>query len=297
MPPFASKRGRTVLTEVKITDIHSTALVGERVQLGADVRIGPGVIVSDDAVIGDRTTIDAYSFIGPATEIGPDNRIGMSVHVGGDPQITGWEAVASRCRLGAGNTLREFVTIHRAKDADGETIVGDGCTLMVASHVAHDCRVGNNVVLVNGVLLAGHVEVGDNAFVSGNCVVHQFVRIGRRVMVRGLTALTKDVVPFTLVDETNTVRGLNKVGLQRAGLPKSTIGQLDWAYREIFRSSRPVSHSVLLIEKERPCDEVREMTNFIRASTRGICLWTPPHARRREPLEAETGSDLVIGDD
>lgn len=278
-----------------MTRIHSTAIIGERVRLGEDVRIGPGVIIADDAAIGARTHIGAHSYIGPHTEIGPDNRIGMSVHVGGDPQITGWQPVASRCRVGAGNTMREFVTIHRARDDGAETVIGDRCMLMVAAHVAHDCAVGNEVVLVNGVLLAGHVEVGDNAFVSGNCVVHQFVRIGRRVMVRGLTALTRDVAPFTLVDETNTVRSLNVVGLRRAGLPKETLRQLDGAYREIFRGDRSVTEALALLEREPLCAEVREMVDFIRSSARGVCLYAPPGARRRSPLTAADDGD--DGDD
>lgn len=274
-----------------MTTIHSTAIIGERVRLGAGASIGPGVIVADDATIGERTDVGAHSYIGPYTEIGPDNRIGMSVHVGGDPQITGWQPVASRCRIGAGNIIREFVTIHRAKDAGGETRIGDRCTLMVAAHVAHDCRVGNEVVLANGVLLAGHVEVGDNAFISGNCVVHQFVRIGRRVMVRGLTALGKDVAPFTLVDETNTVRSLNAVGLQRSGLPRDSLRQLQHAYREIFRGDRSVTEALSHLEREPQCPEVQELVAFIRASTRGVCLYAPPGARRRSPLLAGHDGD------
>lgn len=260
--------------------IHPNAVLGERVRLGEGVRIGPGAVIEDDVVIGDRTEIGANSFVGRLTVLGADNRVGLCAQVGGEPQVVGWTPVASRVVAGAGNTIREFVSIHRGKDEGGETVIGDRCYLMASSHVAHDCRIGNEVVLVNGALLAGHVEVGDNAFVSGNCVVHQFVRIGRRVMVRGMTALGKDVVPFVLVDQSNTVRSLNKVGLRRAGLPAAVIREMDAAFRELFRSKRPLFEALDKLEKAPMCAEVREMVDFIRASKRGVCLTYSTQVRR-----------------
>lgn len=272
-----------------MAEIHPSAVVGERVRLGEGVRIGPGVVVEDDVAIGDRTTIGPHAFIGRWSEIGPDNRIGLSAQVGGEPQVVGWSPVASRVVLGAGNTVREYVSIHRGKDADSQTVIGDGCYLMGSSHVAHDCRIGNEVVLVNGALLAGHVEVGDHAFISGNCVVHQFVRIGRRVMVRGMTALGKDVVPFVLVDQSNTVRSLNKVGLNRAGMKPDVVKALDQAFRAIFRSKQPLSEVLVNLERQETCAEVREMIAFIRASKRGICQTYSTQVRHLQVQEANTG--------
>lgn len=265
-----------------MADIHPSAVVGERVRLGTGVRIGPGAVVEDDVTIGDRCVIGPHAFVGRLTVMGCDNRVGLAAQVGGEPQIVGWQETDSRLRVGDGNTVREYASIHRAWKSGDETVVGDRCYLMASSHVAHDCVLGDEVILVNGALLAGHVAVGDNVFISGNCVVHQFVRIGRRVMVRGLTALGKDVVPFALVDQSNTVRMLNKIGLKRAGFPRETLRDLDRAYREIFRSERPLNQSLDVLEAAPRCAEVQEMIDFIRASERGICLWYSTQVRRLE---------------
>jgi UDP-N-acetylglucosamine acyltransferase len=265
-----------------MAEIHPTAIIGERVTLGSGVRVGPGGIIEDDVVIGDRTEIGPYGFVGRLTVIGADNRIGMCAQIGGPPQIIGWTPVDSRVVVGAGTVIREYASIHRAKEPGGETIVGDGCYLMGSSHVGHDCRLGAEVVLANGALLAGHVEVGANAFISGNCAVHQFVRIGRRVMVRGLTAVGKDVVPFAVVDQTNTVRGLNKIGLRRGGFAPETIRELHQAYRILFWTDRPLFACVAELESRPMSAEVLEMVAFIHASKRGICMARPAPVRRLE---------------
>lgn len=273
--------------EKNMTVIHPTAIIGERVILGSGVRVAAGVTIEDDAVIGDFSEIGPHSFIGRMTVLGPDNRIGMCVQLGGDPQILGWTPVDSRVVIGKGNVIREYVSIHRAKDSGGETIVGDGCFLMGSSHVGHDCRLGAQVVLANGALLAGHVEVGDNAFISGNCAIHQFVRIGRRVMVRGLTAIGKDVIPFAVVDQTNMLRGLNKIGLQRGGFAPEIIRELHQAYRILFRRDRPLFTCLEELESRPMATEVREMVDFIRASRRGICMTDQARVRRPPQQDAE----------
>ena len=270
-----------------MADIHPTAVIGERVTLGRGVRVWPGAIIEDDVVIGDRTEIGPYSFVGRLTVIGPDNRIGMCAQIGGEPQIIGWTPVDSRVVIGAGTVVREYASVHRAKDAGAETIVGDGCLLMGSSHVGHDCQLGAEVVLANGALLAGHVQVGDNAFISGNCAIHQFVRIGRRVMVRGLTAVGKDVVPFAVVDQSNAVRGLNKIGLRRGGFAAETIRQLHQAYRILFRPDRPLFACVAELESGPMSPEVAEMVDFIHASKRGICVAYSTQARRLQESAEE----------
>lgn len=269
-------------------DIHPTAMIGERVTLGSGVHVGPGVVIEDDVAVGDRTEFGLHSFVGRLTVIGPDNRVGMCAQLGGEPQILGWTPVDSRVVIGAGNVIREYASIHRGKERGGETIIGDGCFLMGSSHVGHDCRLGAEVVLANGALLAGHVEVGDHAFISGNCAIHQFVRIGRRVMVRGLTAVGKDVIPFAVVDQTNTLRGLNKIGLRRGGFAPEVIRELQQAYRILFRTDRPLFACIEELESRPMGAEVHEMVNFIRASRRGICVADPLRLRRlqqpaREP--------------
>ncbi len=275
-----------------MAEIHPTAAVGERVHLGTEVRVGPGAVIEDDVTIGDRSVIGPHALVGRYTVMGTDTVLGLAAMVGGEPQIVGWQPCESRVVLGDRNTVREYASIHRAKDPGGETVIGDDGYFMAASHVAHDCRLGNHVILVNGALIAGHVEIGDHAFISGNCVVHQFVRIGRRVMVRGLTALGKDVVPFALVDQSNTVRMLNKVGLRRAGFERAVVAELERAYREIFRSERPLFQSLEVLEARPRCPEVQEMIDFIRSSRRGICLWYSTQVRRLgEAGEAAEGGE------
>ena len=273
-----------------MTQIHPSAVVGMRVTLGDDVHIGPGAVIEDDVTIGARSVIGPHAVVGRYTVMGADNRVGLAAQVGGEPQIVGWQETDSRLRVGDGNTVREYVSIHRASKSGEETVIGDRCYLMASSHVAHDCRLGNEVILVNGALLAGHVTVGDNAFISGNCVVHQYVRIGRRVMVRGMTALGKDVVPFALVDQSNTVRMLNKVGLKRAGFPRETIRELDHVFREVFRSERPLNQSLATLDGTPFGPEAQEMIDFIKSSERGICLWYSTQVRRLG-ADADAASD------
>ncbi len=255
-----------------MTLIHPTAIIDKGAQIGSDVHIGPHAVIEADVVVGERTRIGPGAFIGRLSTIGPDNRIGMSVQIGGDPQILDWKPVDSRVVIGSGNTIREFASIHRAELAGDVTIIGSNCFIMGSAHIAHDCRIGNQVAICNGALLAGHVSVGDCAFISGNCTVHQFVRIGHQAIIRGLTAVGKDVVPFIVIDQTNTVRGLNTVGMKRANLSPEVHDQIKKAYREIFRTSRPVTESLTLLEQWSLCEEVREMIEFIRMSERGICL-------------------------
>ena len=276
-----------------VTEIHPTAIVSERVALGDGVKIGPHVIIEDDVEIGDRTEIGAGSFIGRLVKIGRDNHIGRTVQIGGDPQFIGWKPTDSYVVIGSHNTIREFATIHRAELAGDATRIGNHCFIMGTAHIAHDCSLGDYVVVCNGALLAGHVEVGDHAFISGNCAIHQFVRVGRLTMIRGLTAVGKDVVPFTLIDQTNTVRGLNSEGLRRAGLAREVEAQIKEAFREIFHSLRTVSESLSILEAQSTCDEVTEMIEFVRSSRRGVCLAHSTALRGRMRNERLESGDII----
>jgi UDP-N-acetylglucosamine acyltransferase len=255
-----------------MADIHPTAILGDRVELGEGVVIGPHAIIESEVAIGPRTSVGPRAFIGRLVEIGPDCEVGLGAQIGGDPQILGWERADSQVVIGSHSVIREYVTIHRAKFAGDATVIGNHCFLMGLSHVAHDCCIGDHVVICNGTLLGGHVEVGDQAFISGNCAIHQHCRIGRLAMIQGITAASKDVAPFTTVDQLNIARGLNSVGLRRAGISTAARRELKIAFREIFRTTRPVSHSLEMIESRPMCDEVREMVEFMRATKRGVSL-------------------------
>ncbi|GIW94579.1 MAG: acyl-[acyl-carrier-protein]--UDP-N-acetylglucosamine O-acyltransferase [Pirellulaceae bacterium] len=220
--------------------IHPTALVSPRAHLGAGVYIGPFAIVEDDVLIGDGCRIEARATIKSGTVMGPDNHVFEGACLGGYPQHLRAGPVIGGVRIGARNQIREFVTIHRAVTPGANTEVGDDNMIMVGVHIAHDCRIGNHTIMANAVLLAGHVEVQDRAYLSGAVAVHQFCRIGRCAMVGGQSHITRDVPPYVTVDgETSRVVGLNLIGLKRAGYTAEQIVQLKQAYRLIYRSDKP----------------------------------------------------------
>jgi UDP-N-acetylglucosamine acyltransferase len=198
--------------------------------------IHPTAIVEAGAVLGAECVIHAYAVITRHVVLGD----GVVVHpfavVGGDPQDLGFDTSrATGVRIGARSVLREHVTVSRATKPDGVTEIGADCFLMAASHVAHDCRLGERVILANAVLLAGHVEIGARAFVGGGAAVHQFVRVGEGAMISGLARMAHDLPPFLMAAERDEVVGLNVVGIRRRGLPRETVVELKRAYHEVFR--------------------------------------------------------------
>jgi len=199
------------------SSIHPTAIIEPGAQLGADCEIHAYAVVTRHAVLGDRVVVHPFAV------------------VGGDPQHLKFDrATPSAARVGAGTVLREYVTINRSIHAGQATIVGENCFLMSGAHVAHDGAVGHNVVLANNALLAGHVSVGDFSFIGGGAAVHQFARIGEGVMVGGLSRITRDLAPFTIVAERDEVSGLNLVGLKRRGFSRDVIRELKEAFRAVY---------------------------------------------------------------
>jgi len=198
------------------------------------ISIHPSAIVEPGAELGAGCVVHAYAIVTRHVVLGPGAVVHPFAVVGGDPQDLKFDpATRSGVRIGAGTVIREHVTIHRATKPEGWTEVGEGCFLMVSSHVAHDCRLDDRVIMANAVLLAGHVQVGAGAFVGGGAAVHQFVRIGEGAMVGGAARVANDVPPFTMVTERDEVVGLNAVGLRRRGLPRSTLSELKQAFRAV----------------------------------------------------------------
>ncbi|MFO1406748.1 MAG: acyl-ACP--UDP-N-acetylglucosamine O-acyltransferase [Steroidobacteraceae bacterium] len=196
--------------------VHPAAIVEPGAVLGAGCIVHAGAVVFRHAVLGDGVVVHPYAV------------------VGGDPQDLRFDSsTRSGLRVGARTVIREHVTLHRATRADGWTEVGADCFLMVGCHVAHDCRLGDRVIMANHVLLAGHVQIGDGAFLGGAAVVHQFTRIGEGAMVGGATRLSRDLAPFSMVTERDEVVGLNVVGLRRRGLPRTTVAELKRAFRAV----------------------------------------------------------------
>lgn len=252
--------------------IHPTAIVDPRAEIDASASVGPYAIIDGPVRIGPRTQVLAHAALSGHTTIGGDNVIHMGAVVGHVPQDWGYRDEPTGVRIGDRNIIREHAEIHRATHVDAPTSLGDDNFIFARAHVAHDCHLGNGILVASGAMLAGHVSVGDQAYVSGNCVVHQFVRIGRLALLRGLSRTSRDVPPFCIMDGTHTVRAVNRVGLRRAGLTPGQIRAIQRAFTVLFRERRNLRQALADVEQEPLTAEVRELIDFIRGSTRGVCV-------------------------
>jgi UDP-N-acetylglucosamine acyltransferase len=262
--------------------IHPTAIIGESAKIGAGVAIGPHTIIGDEVTIGGNTSIDANVVIEGAVSIGRDNRIGHGALIGGPPQDLSFsESTRSRVEIGDGNIIREYCTIHRGTKEGSATTIGDDNFLMAGVHVGHNCGIANKVVIANNVLLAGYVSLADQAFVGGGTTFHQFMRVGRLVMVQGSSAFGKDLPPFTLAAERNAIFGLNVIGLRRAGFSAAQRDEIKRAFKLLYLSGLNTKQA---LEKSREMEwtEIgREFFDFVEEAlkTRGVC----PYHRNSEP--------------
>ncbi len=252
--------------------IHPTAIVDPRAEIDASASVGPYAIIDGPVRIGPGTQVLAHAVLSGHTTIGRDNVIHMGAVVGHVPQDWGYRDAPTGVRIGDRNIIREHAEIHRATHVEAPTSLGDDNFIFARAHVAHDCHLGNGVLVATGAMLAGHVSVGDQAYVSGNCVVHQFVRIGRLALLRGLSRTSSDVPPFCIMDGTHTVRAVNRVGLRRAGLTPGQIRAIQRAFTVLFRERRNLRQALADVEQEPLTAEVRELIDFIRSSTRGVCV-------------------------
>ncbi|MGH7916506.1 MAG: acyl-ACP--UDP-N-acetylglucosamine O-acyltransferase [Candidatus Binataceae bacterium] len=255
-----------------ILRIHPSAVIGADVELGPGVEVGPFCMLDGRIRIGAGTRLVGHVSIFGDTEIGTENVLHPNVVIGDEPQDLSYTGDSRAVRIGNANVFREGVTIHRGSERGEVTIIGDGNFFMQNAHAAHDCRVGNGTVIAGGALLAGWVEVGDQALVSGNCVVHQYVRIGRLAMMRGLSRTSRDVPPFCIMDLTHTLRGINVVGLRRAGFDRIAIRALRNAYADLFGRRQNLKSALERMVAKEPAPEVLEMIEFIRASRRGVAF-------------------------
>jgi len=253
--------------------IHPAAVIDPRAELDADVEIGPYTVIEGRVKIGRGTRVMAHVHLTGWTEIGEDNEIHPGAVLGGAPQDKAYKGEETYLRIGARNVFREHVQVHRGTAVGSATLIGDNNFLMATSHVGHNCRLGDNVVLANGALLGGYVEVGNNVFISGNCVVHQFVRIGDYALMRGLSATSRDVPPYAIIDWQHTVRGVNVVGLKRAGFDEKRIRAIRAAFRSLFRPGRNLALAIKEVEESGGASpDVLALLEFIKASKRGVCF-------------------------
>src|SRR5579863_9093469 len=253
--------------------IHPTAVVGRDVELAPGVEIGPLSLVEGRIKIGARTRLIGHVTSLGDTELGADNVLHPGCVLGGDPQDIAYSGGVRRLKIGNNNIFREGATVHRASEHGTITTMGDGNFMMQNSHVAHDCRIGNATIIAGNALLAGWVEVGDRVLVSGNCVVHQYTRLGRLAMMRGLSRTSRDVPPFCIMDGTHTLRGINLVGLKRAGIPSKSIHALRHAFTALFGTRQNLKLAIERVEKSGALEpEVAELLAFIKSSKRGVAF-------------------------
>jgi len=253
--------------------IHKTAIVDAGAEIGADVEIGPYSIIRNNVILGDNTRIGSHVVIEPYVRIGPDCRIFQYAAIGAPPQSLKFKGEESFIKIGRGNTIREFVTIHRGTAfGGGVTELGENNFIMAYSHIAHDCRVGDHVVLSNNATLGGHITIGDYSIVGGLVAIHQFVRIGAYAFIGGKSAVVKDVPPYVIAaGDRARLHGLNAVGLKRHGFSASTLSALKKTYRLIFRIGLTLNEAIERVSAEvEMVPEVVDFIAFIKNSQRGI---------------------------
>lgn len=252
--------------------IHPTALVDPRAELGSGVVVGPFAIIGPAVTLGDQVEIGARATIECNSRLAAGVRIGQGSVVGGDPQDLKYRGEESWVEIGPGTVVREYATINRGTAASGVTRVGAGSFIMSYVHLAHDCHVGDGVIIANGTQLAGHVTIHDRAILSGLCAVHQFVTIGAMCFIGGCTRVNQDIPPYVrAVGNPVELYGLNTVGLQRAGIPAETMAGLKRAYRLVFNSDLNLSQALLRARDEvAPTPETDRFLEFLATSQRGV---------------------------
>lgn len=252
--------------------IHPSALVDASAELGADVEIGPWAMVGPRCTVGDGSVIAARATLERNVRVGQRVRVGSGSILGGDPQDLKYRGEETWVDIGDDTTIREYVTVNRGTAHSITTTVGRNAFLMTYVHIAHDCHVGDNVIISNSTQLAGHVTVEDRATISGLCAVHQFARIGRHAFIGGCSRVVQDVPPFVrAAGSPIKLFGLNSIGLQRSGFDPALVAELKRAYRYCFRSDLNLTQGLERARAEiADVPEVRQFLSFIEASQRGV---------------------------
>jgi len=252
--------------------IHSSAIIDPLANIAGDVSIGPYCIIGADVEIGVGTIIESHVVIKGPTTIGKHNHIFQFASVGERPQDLKYNNEPTRLVIGDRNTIREYATLHRGTvDDEGITLIGNDNLFMISSHVAHDCRIGNNVILANSASLAGHVHVGDYAILGGFTTVHQYTRIGAHCFTGFASAIDRDVLPFfTVAGNRARAFGINKEGLKRRGFSAESIRALQQAFKILVKSKSSHKEAIEIVEESaRKHAEVRQLLDFIAGSERG----------------------------
>ena len=252
--------------------IHPTAIVHALAKLDPTTEVGPYAVIDEAVEIGPHCSIGPHVYLTGRTTIGAGNRFFAGCVIGEAPQDLKYRGEPTRLQIGDQNVFREHVTVHRSTRPEEATVIGSNNFLMQHSHVAHNVVMGNDVILAGGALLAGHVVVADRAFISGNCLVHQFVRIGTLALMQGGSAVSKDLPPYTVAWGVNSICGLNGVGLRRAGASAADRLELKEIYRALFLDGQNVKNALQSVEGQFKSPMAQTLLKFVASSRRGICL-------------------------
>ena len=278
-----------------MSEIHPSAIIGKQVEIGESNTIGPNVVIEDGVKIGSHNKILAGAFLARGTEIGNYNTIHMNAVIGHEPQDLAYQGQPTFTKIGSKNVIREFVTIHRGTKEGSSTVIGDENFIMAYCHIAHNCLLGNNIIMVNQASLTGHCTVENKAFLSGMTGFHQFTRIGTLAMVSALTAINKDIPPYVICGgRPGVAQGINVVGMRRAGIGPQIRAEIKEAYKLLYRSGLNVSQALEQIKKSLKSAEVAHMVAFIEASKRGILDGTAVETLSHRKNRTLAGSDTEI---
>jgi UDP-N-acetylglucosamine acyltransferase len=255
-------------------EIHPTAIISPKAEIEEGTFVGPFCIIHDRVHIKRGSKLISNVIIEGNTEIGENCTIHPFTSIGLPPQDLKYKGEPTGVKIGNNNTIREYITLHRASvGGDGQTTLGDNNFLMAYVHIAHDCKIGNSVIMANVATLAGHVVVEDHAYIGGLVAVHQFTRIGAYTMVGGYSGVGQDIPPYMMASGTRAkLFGLNTIGLKRHGFSDSTINELKKAYKILFREKRTLKDAIKKIQEDLPyTDEIKHLIDFIQKNKRGIC--------------------------
>jgi UDP-N-acetylglucosamine acyltransferase len=251
--------------------IHPTAVIHPKAKLDSTVTVGPYTVIDEAVEIGPRCILGPHVYITGVTTIGAENQFHAGCVIGDAPQDLKYDGSPTVVRIGNKNLFREHCTVQRATKPSEETVIGSNNFITHHSHVAHNCVLGNHIILGGGAILAGHVTVQDRAFISGNCLVHQFTRIGMLALMQGGAAISQDLPPFTIAMGVNTICGLNVIGLRRAGFTPEQRLELKTAYRLLFRSGKNRRAAVAESQSKFANSPARALVDFVATTKRGVC--------------------------